>query len=445
MGLTRFVLVCAMLPLLARCATAQDDLFLEQGAAGLHQSLKRLQTTASVLHVVAHPDDEDGALMCYCARGLGARAMLFCMTRGEGGANLISSHFFDELGMLRTLEHVKAAQYYGTELFYSSAADYGYSKNLDEARRMWKDGRTILAELVEVIRREQPTIIMSRFRGDPRDGHGHHQLSGVLSRQAFSAAADPQKFPEQLARGLTTWQAQKFYVNNIRPQWREEDRDAWTVAVPTGQYDSVLGRSYAQIARFGLGFQRSQGISGHTSDAGPSASYYRLERVAAGMALPKRETSPLENINTTIGAIGTLADNSRPNELTRALASIEQHVQQAGDTFDIRQPEKVIGLLTSALRKTRTLLKTILTLELNDGQRALILAQLTRKRDGLSHAIGLAAGVDKAGGIGLHPGSSVVLVTSEPVGSPAGCSARSSRPSLLRRARNSPPESKWWG
>ncbi|MCA9201210.1 MAG: PIG-L family deacetylase, partial [Planctomycetales bacterium] len=100
-----------------------QDLQLEDGAVGSYLRTKELQSIGSVLHVVAHPDDEDGATLAYCARGLGVRTVLFSITRGEGGANLISSHFFDDLGALRTLEHLKAASYYGVELFYSRAAD----------------------------------------------------------------------------------------------------------------------------------------------------------------------------------------------------------------------------------------------------------------------------------------------------------------------------------
>jgi LmbE family N-acetylglucosaminyl deacetylase len=227
-----------------------QDLQLEQGAVGSYLRLKELRTTGSVLHVVAHPDDEDGAMLAYCSRGLGARTMLFSITRGEGGANLISSHFFDELGALRTLEHLKAASYYGIELFYSRAADYGYSKTLKEAMQQWNDGTAILEDLVEMIRRERPTVLLSRFAGDPRDGHGHHQMAGVISRLAFDAAADPTQFPEQLQRGYEPWQIKKLYV-------RAGPREDWTIAIPAGTYDPVIGRSYAQIARFGLGFQRS--------------------------------------------------------------------------------------------------------------------------------------------------------------------------------------------
>jgi hypothetical protein len=169
-----------LLACLARISAAQDILRLEDGAVGTYLTLKQLRTTASVLQVVAHPDDEDGAVSAYCARGLGVHTMLFSITRGEGGANLVSNHFFDALGAIRTLEHQRAAGYYGNELYYSRAADYGYSKTLAEAMKQWQDGVPILADLVEVIRRERPTVILSRFRGDPRDGHGHHQMAGVL-------------------------------------------------------------------------------------------------------------------------------------------------------------------------------------------------------------------------------------------------------------------------
>ena len=135
---------------------------------------------------------------------------------------MISSHFFDELGALRTLEHLKAASYYGIDVFYSRAADYGYSKKLDEAMRQWENGIPILEDLVEVIRREQPTVMLSRFAGDPRDGHGHHQMAGVLSRKAFQAAADPEQFPGQIKRGLRPWQVKKLYVRSGSP-WRKTE------------------------------------------------------------------------------------------------------------------------------------------------------------------------------------------------------------------------------
>ena len=372
--------------------SAQLDLPLDEGVAGLHQTLRALQTNASILHVVAHPDDEDGPLMCYCARGLGARVILFSITRGEGGANLISRHFFDELGALRTLEHVKAAQYYGNDLFYSSAADYGYSKNLAEANRTWNNGQRILGELVEVIRREQPTVIMSRFRGDPRDGHGHHQMAGVLSRKAFRAAANPAQFPEQLKRGLQTWQPYKLYVNS-RPEWHADDRNNWTVAVPTGQYDPVLGRSYGQVARFGLGFQRSQGISGHIGEAGERNSYYRLQAVAEGVTLPKSESLPIDNLDLTVSATGKLPGMEVPIRFAEQANRLEQLISSAVDSFAIDAPQQIVEPLAKALSQVQSIRRELRSFDLSKLQRSLAENQLRRKEQQLHRAIGLAAGI----------------------------------------------------
>src|SRR4030095_11916164 len=144
-------------------------------------------TTLSVLHITAHPDDEDAALLTYLARGRGFRTMLLALTRGEGGANLISSHFFDALGVLRTLEMLEADRRYGVEQFFTRAIDYGYSKTIDEALKSWDGEDRILEDVVRVVRRERPDIIVARFRGDPRDGHGHHMFSGVMAQRGVRA------------------------------------------------------------------------------------------------------------------------------------------------------------------------------------------------------------------------------------------------------------------
>ncbi len=376
-----------------RPAHSQDVIKMEEGAVGTDQALKQLATTGSVLHVVAHPDDEDGALLTYCARGLGVRTMLFSITRGEGGANLIAPYFFDDLGVLRTLEHLKSAGYYGNELFYSRAADYGYSKTLDEANRQWSNGEAILADLVEVIRRERPTVILSRFRGDQRDGHGHHQMAGVLSQRAFDAAADPNMFPDQIERGLRPWQVHKLYLNNIRPDWRPEDRDAWTISIPTGQYDPVLGKSYSQIARFGLGFQRSQGISGHDGESGPRTSYYRLAKQIGTSEPAKREQSLFEGIDTSIGGLAEAVGVPGTTKLDTALVRINESIQEAVRLFDARQPEQVVSLLTNGLSQTRVLLGQLDHLDLAGDARGELKAQLGRKESEFQVAIARALGV----------------------------------------------------
>lgn len=368
-----------------------DDLQLQSGANGVYLLQKQIMQHGSVLHVIAHPDDEDGAMLAYCARGLGARTMLFSLTRGEGGANLISSHFFDELGALRTLEHLRAASYYGIELFYSRACDYGYSKTLDEAMRQWDRGVPMLGDLVEVIRREQPTVMLSRFAGDPRDGHGHHQMAGVLSRLAFKAAADPTQFPEQLQRGLRPWQVKKLYSRAGSP-WREPKEEDWTVALPTGTYDPVIGMSYAQVARFGLGFQRSQGISGHEGDPGPQRSYYRLlEHHGAAKSddsdnTPPKESTIFDGLDVTLAGLANRDQAELRNKLSSIAADLDVRRWRPAD------PDAAISNLLSALKRMRTLQAMISGDPANSSNSELAMAMRRSERK-LQDAIITASGL----------------------------------------------------
>lgn len=331
-----------------------QDLQLTAGATGGYLQLKALQSTGRVLQVVAHPDDEDGAALAYCARGLGADTMLFSITRGEGGANLISSHFFDELGALRTLEHVKAADYYGNRLFYSRAADYGFSKTLEEALDQWENAIPVLADLVEVIRRERPLVLLSRFQGDARDGHGHHQTAGFISRLAFEVSAKVDWFPEQIQRGLQPWQAKKLYFR-AGSRWRQPDQGEWTVALPTGTYDPVIGRSYAEVARFGLGFQRSQGMSGHDGEPGMRYSYYALAKHHGAAELPERESSIFDGIDTTLTGLVQGMDQVEP-EVVSALEGIEQGLKHAYEHWQPLNREPTVSALLGCLTQLRSIL-----------------------------------------------------------------------------------------
>ena len=155
--------------------------------------LLRLGTTARMLHTTAHPDDEDGGMLVLESRGRGVTAELLTLTRGEGGQNRVGSNLFDELGALRTLELLASDRYYGVEQRFSRAVDFGFSKPPEETFEKW-GGRhgPVLAELVREIRRFRPDVIVSRFQGSARDGHGHHQATAILTREAFRAAADPE-------------------------------------------------------------------------------------------------------------------------------------------------------------------------------------------------------------------------------------------------------------
>src|ERR1700756_4959282 len=237
-----------------------DPLPQETGAAGLALMMRRLQTTGRLMQVVAHPDDEDGGMLTLEARGKGVSTLLMTLTRGEGGQNKLGSSLFDVLGVLRTLELLASDRYYGVEQRFSRVADFGYSKTADETFQKWGGHDIALGDIVRVIREFRPDVLVARFSGTERDGHGHHQASSILTQEAFRAAADPKRFPEQIKQGLEPWQAKKLYVGNVCGFGAMTCPDAnWTVKLNTGEANLDLGGSYAQFAMKGLRHQLSQG------------------------------------------------------------------------------------------------------------------------------------------------------------------------------------------
>lgn len=351
--LNRFLAATVVIAL-APGAAAQPPTPLDEPATAVWQSLRELANTGSVLQVVAHPDDEDGALLTQLARQEGARAMLFSVTRGEGGANMISSDFFDALGILRTLEHAAAADYYGSEVFYSHAVDYGYSKQLEEALRSWGGVQPVLADLVRVIRRERPDVIAARFRGEPRDGHGHHQFSGVIAQLAFAAAADPERFPEQIAEGLQPWQAAKLYHDNLQEDERDPESAKQLAVIDTSQLHPILKQSYAQIARRGLRLQRSQGMGDVGLGGGPSFAHYRLVE-SAGTGANQIEASLLEGVDTSIAGLATRCGIENAPAISGRLTRIQSQVNDAVRQFAADQPHRAAPPLIAGLVETQTL------------------------------------------------------------------------------------------
>ena len=160
-------------------AHAQVRPIYDDGASALLRQLQRLQTTASVLHIGAHPDDEDSALVAYHARGEHARTAYLSLTRGSGGQNIIGSELADLLGIIRTEELLQARRFDGAEQLFTRANDFGFSKRREEGSRLWGED-VILADMVAAIRTFRPTVIVSRWNGTASDGHGHHQFAGYL-------------------------------------------------------------------------------------------------------------------------------------------------------------------------------------------------------------------------------------------------------------------------
>src|SRR6185437_2390018 len=291
-----------VLPAVAQNAAENADpvgpLPQDSGSAGLKDELQRLHTTARMLHTTAHPDDEDGGLLTFESRGEGITAILLTLNRGEGGQNKVGSNLFDVLGVLRTLELTQSDRYYGAEQRFTRVADFGFSKNPDETFQKWQGHDVALADIVRVIRTFRPDLIVSRFGGSERDGHGNHQASGILTREAFRAAADPNRFPEQLKQGLLPWQSKKLYMDHVEPG------EEYTVVFDTGAMDPALGMSYVQFAIQGLRHELSQGVGYWHIEPGQHLDYYKLiDSVLPPLPAGAHEKDFFDGIDTSVPAL----------------------------------------------------------------------------------------------------------------------------------------------
>src|SRR3954452_5018820 len=256
-----------------------QDIPANRGSAALWQSLKKLHTRASLIMVTAHPDDEDGGMLAYESRGQGARVALLTLNRGEGGANVMSSDYFDALGLVRTMELLSADRYYGVDQYWTRVIDYGFSKTKAESIGKWTHDR-VLSDAVRVVRTVRPLIITSVFVGGPSDGHGNHQTAGAMAQEAFKAAGDPNMFPDQIKAGLQPWTPLKVYARQPFSRRGGGTDMPVNVQIPEGSYDPLLGVSYVQLAREGLGYQKSQNGGGSIPKAGENRpNYHRFGSV----------------------------------------------------------------------------------------------------------------------------------------------------------------------
>lgn len=279
--------------------------------------------------IAAHPDDENTALLAYLARGRKVRTGYLALTRGEGGQNLIGSEQGDALGLIRTQELLAARRIDGAEQFFTRAVDFGFSKTPQEAFEKWGHDK-ILSDVVWVIRRFQPDVIVLRFSGTPRDGHGHHQASALLGKEAFTAAADPARFPEQL-QYVKAWQAKRLMWNAaaFTPEQEQElQKQPNKIEVDPGAYDPVLGHSYAEIAGMSRSMHRSQGMG--TAERKGSAKTWLLSVEGAPAS-----RDLFEGIDITW--------NRLPGG-----AAVGRALSEAARTFDASDPGKILPLLLAA-------------------------------------------------------------------------------------------------
>jgi LmbE family N-acetylglucosaminyl deacetylase len=241
------------------------------GAARLAQEQKLAGNWRRVLMIGAHPDDEDTELLTILARGQGIETAYLSLTRGDGGQNLIGSELGEALGVLRTEELASARRIDGGRQFFTRAFDFGFSKTAEETLRFW-NGDSVLKDMVRIIRRFKPQVIVSVFQGTPADGHGNHQASGILSLEAYHAAGDSTRFPELQREGLQAWQPSKFYR-------AARGGGNATLTFNGGVIDPATGLSLRQLAVRSRSQHRSQN-QGNLEELGPSSSGVRLvERI----------------------------------------------------------------------------------------------------------------------------------------------------------------------
>lgn len=398
-----------------------EALAIDRGAAGLELSLKRLGTWASVMDIVAHPDDEDGGMLTFESRGVGARASLLTLTRGEGGQNAMSADTDDALGVLRTNELLRADEYYGVRQYFGTEADFGFSKTQQEAFEQWGHQR-VLYDAVLAIRRERPLVLMATFVGGITDGHGQHQVSGEIEQEAYQAAGDPKVFPEQIAAGLKPWAPLKVYgrapfapvtakgmfdyatgkwasarfYNYVTKQWSNQAPSA-DVEVPSGEWDPVVGLSYQQIARTGWGEQRSQYGGGNPTLSGGGGSQYHLwaSRVTApGTGIFSGIPVGIEGLAWLVTRDGGAGTEHAPAWLTDGLAQMARSVRAAQAGYRAQMPEGIAPELKQGLLTTQALRERVRTSRLIEPGKTYLSDELGRKEEQFETALSQALGLD---------------------------------------------------
>src|SRR5271155_4961967 len=386
----------------------------DRGANGLWQDLQRLHTWASMMMIVAHPDDEDGGMLTYESRGLGVRTSLLTLNRGEGGQNVMSSDADDALGLIRTNELLKADHYYGIDQYWTRVVDYGFSKTIEEAFQQWGHDR-VLYDTVRAVRMYRPLVITASFIGGITDGHGQHQVSGEIAQEVFTAAGDPAVFPDQIKAGMRPWNPLKVYArvpnysigkegifdyatgkwapvrfyNYVTKEW-STTAPSTNVVVPEGTYDPLLGRTYVQISRQGWGFQKTQNGGGYVVLPGEVNSDYH--RYGSRVKSAETESSFFDGVDTSLVGIATLAHGDA-GFLKTGLQAINQHIENAIAAYDPADPAKVALALHDGYLATTKLIEEVKNSSLSEDEKANINYELERKLEQFNTALAEALGL----------------------------------------------------
>src|SRR5690348_10400262 len=346
-------------------ARAQD-----RGAAALGELIRGLGVNTRVLVIGAHPDDEDTQLITWLARGRQVETAYLSLTRGDGGQNLIGNELGEALGAIRTEELLAARRIDGAHQYFTRAFDFGFSKTAEETYKHWpKD--SILRDVVSVVRDFRPHVIVAVFSGTPRDGHGHHQVSGLLAREAFDLAGDSVRMPRSVTHDRAPWTPLKFYRS---ARFGGES----TYRFDVGEYSPLRGESYAEIAADSRSQHKSQ-AQGTLRRKGVIMDGVRLEASRVSTVVPgMTEKSLFDGIDTTWARV------EHEEKASPAIDSIPSAIAAARRAFDPFVPEKLLVPLGRVRRLA------VQAANARDLDAEAVLAELERRLD---RAIVLASGV----------------------------------------------------
>ena len=388
-----FVLLFSLLTVVALRAGNRNAYPLpeDRGTAGILAALERLPVFVRVLHTTAHPDDESAATLTWLARRAHARTALLSLTRGDGGQNVLGDEKYEAMGLLRTGELLEACKIYGVETYFTTVFEFGFSKSAEETLSKWGREET-LEEVVRFIRMWKPAIIISKWQGNSKDGHGHHQTAGILTHEAFRAAGDANKFPEQLKQGLRPWQAKKLYRNNLRGDSEQGEPD-WTVRLNVGESDPILGRSFREIGTEGYSKHRSQGNGANYSPPGQFFDYYKL--VDSTVGTKSREEGFFDSIDTSLGAIALLArsDAASVPFLQKDLAAAQSAAEEALGAFQPRHPEASASASVKGLAIIAELIRKVESSALPQPVKEIVEDALGEKRSHFQEAVNATLGI----------------------------------------------------
>ena len=371
------------LALLAPAEPPLPPLDLDRGASGLALALRKVGVSGRVLYVTAHPDDEHNGVLVRLARGLGLRTGLLTVTRGEGGQNAIGPELFEALGVLRTGELMAIHRYDGVEQSFGRAYEFGFSFSVEETFAKWGREDT-LGDVVRVVRLFRPDVILTL----PLEGEGggqHHQAVGRLAREAFRAAADPARFPEQRREGLRPWQARKIYQGGVGGYGEVPGAP---VRVPTGVYDPILGMTWQQLGARSRTMHRCQGAGQLGADPGPADGVYSLLDAEPPVSGPEKDL--LDGIDTSLAGLARFAPGAA---LGGHLAALQARATTARAAFDPAEPERAVPALADALASVRSLEQDLDGRVPDAASRAEIAERLREEESDVEAALALAQGL----------------------------------------------------